>query len=277
MDRLPVALVLLAFALHVLGERRTAVITGRPRDREARRRAVTFYVALAIILIALSSPLDSLSDRLFWAHMIQHLLLLVVAAPLIVLSQPWMSIWRPLPLGLRRKLARAVTRSRGLAPLRGLMRALTLPVVAWVVFNVNLVVWHMPGPYDATLSNPSLHVLEHTTFLVFGILFWAQALGCPPARVRLSYWQRIAYLAAAAVPNIGLSMFVAFAQHPLYGHYAELAHRPGGITALVDQQLGAGIMWTAGDLPFAIAIGWLAHRWLSEHEARTASVGASVT
>lgn len=277
MPELPVTFVLVAFGLHVLGERRAAVITGRPRSGEARRRALTFYAALVIILIALQSPLDSLSDKLFWAHMIQHLLLLVVAAPLIVLSQPWMSLWRPLPLGLRRTLARAVTGSRYMAPLRGLVRALTLPAVAWLVFNVNLVVWHMPGPYDATLSNTSLHVLEHTTFLVFGVLFWAYAFGCPPARKRLSYGQRIAYLAAAAVPNIGLSMFLAFAQHPLYSHYTQLAQRPGGITALADQQLGAGIMWTAGDLPFALAIAWLVHRWLSEHEARSARIGTSLT
>ena len=88
MDYLPAALVLAVFVLHVEGERRASALTGRPRDRDARRRALTFYAALATILVALQSPLDSLADELFWVHMIQHLLLLVVAAPLIVLSRP---------------------------------------------------------------------------------------------------------------------------------------------------------------------------------------------
>jgi putative membrane protein len=266
MDRVPPILVLAAFVLHLLGERRAVVLTGRPRDSGARRRALTFYAALATILIALQSPIDSLSDSLFWAHMIQHLLLLVVAAPLIVLSRPWMSLWRPLPLRLRRMLLRGLIRSPSLAPLRALFRVLTGAPAAWLLFNVSLVAWHMPGPYDLTLRNSSAHVLEHTLFLGTGILFWAQVAAYPPARIALSHAQRIAFLGAAAVVNIGLSMFLAFAQHPLYSHYAQLSHRPGGISALADQQIGAGLMWTAGDLPFAVAIAVLAHRWLTEQE-----------
>jgi putative membrane protein len=269
MDRLPLILVLAAFVLHLLGERRAVVLTGRPRDSGGRRRALTFYAGLGTILIALQSPLDSLSDSLFWAHMVQHLLLLVVAAPLIVLSRPWMSIWRPLPLRLRRLLLRGLTRSRFLAPLRALFRVLTEPAAAWLLFNVSLVAWHMPGPYDLTLRNPAAHVLEHALFLGTGILFWAQVAACPPARTTLSYAQRIAFLGTAAVVNIGLSMFLAFAQHPLYSHYAQLAHRPGGISALADQQIGGGIMWTAGDVPFTIAISLLVQRWLATQEAMT--------
>ncbi len=235
-----------------------------------------FYAGLATILVALQSPLDSLADKLFWAHMVQHLLLLLVAAPLIVLSRPWMSIWRPLPLRLRRGLSRSVIRSPYLAPLRALFRVLTEPSAAWLLFNVSLVVWHMPGPYDLTLRNSSAHILEHAMFLGFGILFWAQVAACPPARTTLSYGQRIAFLGATAVVNVGLSMFLAFAQHPLYSHYAQLAHRPGGISALADQQIGAGLMWTAGDLPFAIAIAILAHRWLAGHDESTSELGTTV-
>jgi putative membrane protein len=270
-DQLPLVLVLAALGLHVLGERRAVALTGRPRDGGARRRAMTFYAALAVIVFALESPIDSLSEQLFWVHMIQHLLLLVVAAPLIVLARPWMSIWRPLPLGARRAIARTVTRSRCLAPLRALARLVTQAPGAWLVFNLNLVLWHMPGPYDATLRSTWVHVLEHATFLGFGVLFWAQVAARAPARTRLSYGQRIAFLAAAAIPNIGLSMFLAYAQHPLYSHYAALVQRPGGISALTDQQIGAGFMWTAGDLPFAIAIGLLAQRWLDRHAAVASS------
>jgi putative membrane protein len=272
-DHLPTVVVAAAFVLHLLGERRAAVLTGRPRDRQARRRAMMFYAGLAVILIALQSPLDGLSDQLFWAHMIQHLLLLVVAAPLIALAQPWLSIWRPLPLGLRRALARTVVRSPRLAWVRALFRLLLQPPVAWLLFNVSLVAWHMPGPYDLTLQNSSAHVVEHMSFLLFGILFWAQVAAVPPAPKSLSYERRIVFVAGSMVCNVGLSMFLAFAQHPLYSHYAHLAHRPGGISALADQQMGAGFMWTAGDLPFAIAIGILAQRWLAQHEERTGVSG----
>ena len=277
MDYLPLVLVVAAVVLHVLGERRAVALTRRRRDPAARRRALMFYAAMAVIVLALESPIDSLSDELFWVHMIQHLLLLMVAAPLIVLARPWISIWRPLPLSLRRAVARTAVRSRLFAPLRALAHAATGPVAAWLIFNVNLVLWHMPGPYDATLESNAVHVLEHTTFLVFGILFWAQVAAYPPARTRLSYGQRIAYLAAAAIPNIGLSMFLAYAQHPLYSHYAALVHRPGGISALTDQEIGAGFMWTAGDLPFAIAMGLLAQRWLDAHAARPTRVRTPLT
>jgi putative membrane protein len=275
-DKLPTALTLLAFALHVLGERRTAVITGRPRDRLARSRALTFYAGLLTILIALQSPLDSLAGKLFWAHMIQHLLLLLVAAPLIVLGQPWMSIWRAFPLRFRRTLAKTVVRSRYLAPLRVLFGALASPAGAWLAFNVNLVIWHLPGPYDLTLRDLGVHVLEHGSFLVFGILFWAQVIGVRPASCSLSHFARIAYLAGTMISNIGLSMYLAFAQHPLYAPYAMLAHRPGGISALADQQMGAGFMWTAGDLPFGIAIAILMHHWLVQHDAEASSVATTV-
>lgn len=274
LDHLPLALTLIASVLYLVGERRAAVITGRPRDRS---RALTFYAGLLAILVALESPIDALADKLFWVHMLQHLLLLVVAAPLIVLSQPWMSIWRPLPLGLRRALARTVAHARALAPLRALFGALASPAGTWLAFNVNLVVWHLPGPYDETLGNIDVHVLEHSAFLGFGILFWSQVIGAAPVRARLPILVRIGYVAGAAVANIGLSMYIAFAQHPLYSVYAALAHRPGGISALADQQMGAGFMWTAGDMPFAVAIAVLVHRWLAAHEAVTPVSGPGVT
>ena len=275
-DYLPTALVLLAFALHVNGERRAAVRTGRPRSREARHRALMFYAGLVAILIALSAPVDSLADRLFWVHMIQHLLLLVVAAPLIVLGQPWMSIWRPLPLGFRRGVAGTAIRAAWLAPLRGAFRALSSPVGAWLAFNLALVIWHLPGPYDLTLRSSYVHALEHATFLAVGILFWSQVTALAPVREGLPIPKRIGYVASASVVNIGLSMYLAFAQHALYGAYASLAHRPGGISALADQQMGAGFMWTAGDMPFAIAIALLVQSWLAANEAATARLGQRV-
>lgn len=263
-DDLPLVLIVVVFSLHLLGERRAAARTGRPRDRRARRRALTFYAGLLTILVALTGPIDALAGQLFWVHMIQHLLLLVVAAPLIVLSRPWASLWRPFPLRWRRPVARTLARSPFCAPIRGSARALNRPPGAWIAFNLNLVFWHLPGPYDLTLQNIYVHILEHTTFLLFGILFWLQV-----TKAKLPYSLRIGYIAATMLINVGLSIVLAFAQHPLYGPYAELAHRPGGISALADQQIGAGIMWAFGDLPLAIALALLVHSWLATQEART--------
>ena len=222
--------------------------------------------------IALAPPLETLSKQLLWAHMIEHLLLLLVAAPLIVAGAPWMSLWRPLPLGLRRSIARTVLRSRYCAPLRAVGHALATPVGAWLAFSINLVMWHLPVFYDATLTNTSVHAIEHITFVVFGILFWAQLIPSPPMKPSLSYQGRIVYVVAALIPNVGVSMYLAFSRSALYAPYAELLHRPGGISALTDQQIAAGIMWSVGDVPFGIAITVLAHRWLVEHEQRTAGL-----
>jgi putative membrane protein len=273
-DSLPLGLTWVALALHLIGERRAVVLTGRPRDRRARSRALMFYAGLLAIFLALGSPIETLAEKLLWAHMIEHLLLLLVAAPLIVLSAPWMSLWRPLPLGFRRAVAKTVVRSPYLAPVRAIGRALGRPLGAWLAFCVNLVLWHLPALYDLTLRNTTVHALEHITFLLFGIVFWAQVIPSPPFKPSLSYVGRIGYVAAAMIPNVGVSMLLAFSSSPLYAPYAELAHRPGGISALADQQIAAGIMWSAGDLPFGIAIALLVHLWLAEHEARTSRLGA---
>ncbi|MBV8430446.1 MAG: cytochrome c oxidase assembly protein, partial [Solirubrobacterales bacterium] len=117
-----VVLTMVTLALHLLGERRARRRTGRPRGKRARRRALAFYAGLAIILVALLPPIGTLSAQLFWVLMIQRLLLLTVAAPLIALGQPWISLWRPFPPRVRRPVTRAVTRSPACAPIRGLFR-----------------------------------------------------------------------------------------------------------------------------------------------------------
>ncbi len=268
-DDLPAVLIVVTFAWYLFGERRAAARHKGPRARPARERALAFYAGLLIVLIALSPPVNALTGKLFWAQMIQRLLLLTAAAPLIALARPWISLWRPFPPWLRRPVARAVTRSLSLAPIRGLFRALARPPGAWLAFSINLVFWHLPGPNDQTLRNGYAHLLADGAFLLFGIFFWIQVTGSSRATSPPAYSRRIGYVASAMLTNVGLAIFLAFAQHPLYAPYAELAHRPGGITALADQQIGAGVMWAAGDLPFTIALALLVQHWLAAHEART--------
>jgi putative membrane protein len=280
LDQLPLLLVFIAFVLHVLGERRVSRLLGRPRDTVAKLRAASFYAALAVTVVALAGPVDSQAPKLLWVHMVQHVLLMAVAAPLVALAAPWMSIWRPLPLGLRRTLAKTVARSRPCAPLRVTGRLLGRPAWAWIAFNADLLAWHVPAAYDLTLRSEPVHVLEHVTFLLFGVLVWAQMIDSPPLRSRLGMSARVYYCVSAMVPGWVLSLVLAFATHPLYSSYANLSSRPGGISALVDQQLAGGVMLGLGSLASTLYVFWALYRWLGEDPAqraarRRASVGAS--
>ncbi len=263
---LPLALVLLALALHLLGERRATIKTGRPRSAIAHRRALSFYAGLLAVIVALVGPVDSLAPKLFWVHMLQHVLLLTVAAPLIVLGAPWMAIWRPLPLRFRRVVARAIARSPALAVVRVVGRLLGRPGPAWIAFSANLVFWHVPFAYDLTLRSTAVHVLEHVTFMLFGVLLWAQVLDSPPLRLRLSQIHRVYYIVGATIVGWLISLVLAFASQPLYPAYAALVHRPGGISALADQQLAGGIMLGPGSLAATVFVFVGLYRWLGRSE-----------
>jgi putative membrane protein len=256
----PAVIVVTLAILYRVGDWST--VTPR-RERAAQRwRSACFYAALAVLAIALESPIDVLSARLFWVHMIQHVLLLVVAAPLFVLARPWLRLWRSLPLGARRWLARGVSRGAGTAPLRAVSRTLGRPTPSFLAFSVVLLGWHVPVLFDATLRSTALHALEHTLFFCTAIMFWKQVIPSPPLHVRLHAPQRVLYVVAAMIVSWALAVILALAPQPLYGFYAHQASRPGGISALADQQLAAGIMWVPGSVTFLIVVFVYVHRWL---------------
>jgi putative membrane protein len=235
---------------------------GRRERAERRWRTILFAAGLCSILLAVSPPVDRLSDSLFWMHMVQHVVLIEVAAPLIVLSRPWNRLWRPFPLSLRRTIARGVARSGWAAPLRVAGRGLAVPTVAFVLMNGALVLWHVPALYDGALAHPFVHELEHLTFFATALLFWAHLLGDGPFRVRVSLPARAAFAVGAMLVGWGLAVVIATAESPLYSHYADLTTRPLGLSALADQQLAAGIMWVPASVPWilvaiACVYGWL--------------------
>jgi putative membrane protein len=262
----PVLLVAVALVLHVAGERRAARLRRRPRDRRARLRSCSFYAGLVVIVISLEGPIDTYAEKLFWVHMIQHVLLLTVAAPLIVLGAPWNSVWRPLPLGLRRSVAGTVAKAGWMAPLRAVGRSLGSPAGAFLAFSVDLIVWHIPAAYDLTLQRLWVHALEHTTFLLVGILLWAQVLDSAPLRRRLRSDHRVYYMVGASAVSWLLSLVLAFAPSALYPVYAHMASRPGGISALTDQQLAAGVMLGPGSVPMMLFVFFGLYRWLGSEE-----------
>jgi putative membrane protein len=261
----PLFLVAVAAVLYRLGGRRRV---SRPEGYEQLGRTVAFALGLLAILIAVDSPLDPLADTLFAAHMAQHVLLLAVAPPLLVASAPWNRLWQPLPLRFRRTVARAVVQSPRWRPLRAAAHALAHPLCAWTLLNVTIVVWHVPALYDFTLRSAWAHELEHSLFLLTGLLFWGAVFDSPPFRARLDWLWRVAFVTTGMLVGWVLALVLAFAPSPLYPAYAELAHRPGGLTALADQQLAAGVMWVPGSLAYTVAIIVFFYRWLGPTPAR---------
>ena len=257
----PLVIVIDLAILYRLGDRRTV----RPmRTRGAQHlRSAAFYGSLIVLAIALSSPLDILSDDLFWAHMVQHVLLMLVAAPLMVLARPWVRLWRSVPLTARRRIARTLSRDQRAAPLRTVVRALGRPATALVAFTATLAVWHVPVMFDATLRSAPLHALEHTLFFLTAVALFKHVIDSPPLRSPLDDPRRILFTTTAMVVSWALAVVLALAPHPLYGHYAALASRPGGISALADQQIAAGVMWVPGSVTFVLVIFAYIHRWLA--------------
>ncbi len=258
--------VALAATLYALGSRRR-------RDRPQPLQALAFCASLLVIVVALCSPIDYYADDLFWVHMVQHVLLLSVAPPLLLLGRPWPRMWRAFPLEPRTKVARTIALSRRLAPVRALAR----PVPAWVLFNATFVGWHIPGAYDATLTSGVVHALEHAMFFFTGLLFWARVIDPGPLRPRLVWPVRIAYAAGTMVVGWLLAIALVLVPHPIYGYYAALHTRPGGITALTDQQLAAGVMWVPGSLAYGITFILGFYRWLEPDQAPSPTPAAFPT
>jgi cytochrome c oxidase assembly factor CtaG len=240
------------------------------RSGWGRWRALAFWAGLAVILIAVDTPLETLARQLFWAHMTQHLLLIMVAAPLLVVGAPWLQIWRGLPLSIRRPVARTIVRHPVLRMPGRAFAWLSAPIGAFILSTANLWAWHWPAAYDLTLRNHAVHHLEHALFLGLGILFWAQLIDQHPFHARLTQLKRVVYVFLAAIQAWALAGVLAFATAPYYA-YALVPSRPGGISALTDQQFGAGIMWVPGSLTYSIVFLTCLYLWFRDEDARGAS------
>jgi len=254
----PILYVTVAGLLYWLGGRR------RP-EVPPPLRTTAFVAGLVTIVLALDSPIDGFADKLFWVHMFQHVLLLTVAPPLILLGRPWPRMWRALPLEVRTSVGRGLARSRSAAPLRAIAR----PAPAWLLFNVTVVAWHLPAAYNATLTSNAIHQVEHAMFFFTGLLFWARVVNPGPLRPRLKWPLRAAYVVGSMIVGWVLAITLVVVEHPLYAHYAALAVRPGGISPMTDQQLAAGMMWVPGSIAYTIAAFICVYRWLEPQSART--------
>ncbi len=217
------------------------------RARRRRRRALAFYAGLAVLALTVASPIDYEADRYFSVHMIQHLLLMFAAPMLIVAGAPWVTFAFGLPVKVRRKVGRALLVSPRTAWLRKVGRALNTPWVAVVAFNVVMVTWHLPVPFDVAERNSAVHIwLMHGSFFVAGLFFWMQFIESHPFRPRLHPGAQIYALlgtnAVMTVLAISMSWLTADSWYSVYAHVPGVTFSP-----FADQQIGAGILWICGD------------------------------
>lgn len=262
---------LLLLALWIAGGRRP--VAGARVRREPAWRTAAFLGGLA----ALAGPelLSQGAESLFWVHMDQHLLLLTVAPPLLLLGAPWTRALRGVPLGVRRTVARAIYRGRAAAVLLATWRALRSPRPVVAIFLVNLWAWHLAALYQLTLADGLVHHLEHALLFLTGLALWALLVDSPPLFAGLAPGARIVVATVAMMGCWAMAVVLAFAPYAFYAGYAGLASRPGGFSALTDQQLGAGMMWGPGSIPLGIVVFVSLAAWLQESEvAETARVGA---
>ncbi len=228
-----------------------------------------FVAGAAAMFLALVSPLDALSDHyLFSAHMLQHLILILIVPPLLITGQS-------------EKFVRSVLAIPALARIE---RVLTRPALAWTLAAGALWLWHWPVLYDAALGDENVHIVEHLCFLVTATIFW-WPIFAPVASARMESTHAIIYLATAAVSNSLLAILLTFAKPGLYPAYVHPADPLGiiamlrdgcGITPTVDQQLGGLLMWVPGGLIYLGAIMFVMARWYSKPEARGRAVGVGL-
>src|SRR5947208_10997216 len=226
----------------------------------ATSRVAAFYGGLAVCVLALLSPIDTYGDVSFADHMVQHLLLILVAAPLFALGTPITLLLRAARPETRKRIVLPILQSRPVS-------ILTRPVVAWLLFAVVQYATHFTGFYNAAENHVGIHALEHGSYLLSGVLFWWPVVGLDPAPHRLSYPARILYVVLAMPFSAFLGVAIISASAPLYAHYAHLPP-PWASGVMNDQNDAGALMWEVGGIASLIAVLFVAAAWFRHDEAR---------
>jgi putative membrane protein len=243
------------------------VMLGRARAAHLllRRLAVAFGGSILALSADLLSPLDGLSGVLFSAHMVQHLLLILVAAPLLAVSRPLAQLLWALPRPWRRALGRL--RAGGMV-WRQVRRFFGQPLAIWALHAGALWLWHLPVLYEAALVSEPVHALEHATFLLTALLFWNVLLAGSHSPRRSG--MGVLYTFTMALQGSLLGALITFTAQPWYSTYAEQLN-PWGLTPLADQQLAGAIMWVPSGAVYVLAACWLFVTWLNAVERRASA------
>ncbi|WP_258187457.1 cytochrome c oxidase assembly protein [Trinickia symbiotica] len=234
---------------------------GRPKRNAC---LIAFAAGWLVLATALVSPLDSLSEALFSAHMVQHESMMIVAAPLLVAGRP-LGIW---VWALPRRARSGVGRAVHWRPWRAFWRWIVSPVPAWILHAAALWAWHAPVLFEAALANPLIHTLQHASFLITALLFWWSIVGDGATRRRSGHAMLSLFTTMAHTGALGA--LITLAPGLWYPSYIEPASALG-IDPLRDQQLGGLIMWVPAALAYLLAALGVAGRWLARGRALPAA------
>lgn len=232
----------------------------RHAPRDARRER-SFYGGLATLAVALVSPLDGLAGSLASAHMVQHMLILLLAAPLLARSRPLGVLLRLVPMDVTRAMWRWLRRV-GLG--RGRLDRMLRPVVLWFLYVGALWFWHASGPYLAALESDWIHATEHATFAAVGIGFWSVVWGFGRAAPAPGF--RVLMVFAAAMHGVLLAALLTFAAAPWYPVYSA-STAPFGLDPLTDQQLAGLVLWIPSGLVYVGVALVLVIRWIAADDS----------
>jgi len=227
-------------------------------------RAVSFLLGLLSLLIALASPLDTFSGFVLTAHMMQHMLLMMLAPPLILLGAPIVPLVRGLPVFAAREFAGPFLNWR-VANRVG--DALIHPIVALLLMGTVMFAWHTPRLYELALASSSWHQVEHACFFLVSLIFWWPVIQPWPSRTRWPRWAVVPYLLVADLENTALSATLVFSDRLLYPSY-DAVPRLFGFSALHDQAAAGAIMWVMGSLAFVVPAIVIAVQCLQSNRRR---------
>lgn len=257
-------IVVFIVVLHEVGLSRLHLRSDALRTRRRRRRSFAFYAGLLALLVAIVSPIDYWSGRYFFVHICEHLLIGFLAPVLIVYGAPWVPLMHALPVGMRRKVGRALAFGAWAKPLRLLARWVGTPWFAVLSFNITMVIWHLPALFDLGERNGMVHIwLMHGSLFITGVLFWLQIIPSHPFRPKMSpFWQGGAIIGTNIVMFIlamAMSIFSSSSWYPVYDHLSGVSLSP-----FADQQIGAAILWICGDFWAAPALMLVIRRAIDE-------------
>jgi cytochrome c oxidase assembly factor CtaG len=221
-------------------------------------RAASFLVGLFLVWGALGSPLVAYQHELLTVHMIQHLLLMTIAPPLILLGEPQLAFWYALPQSGHAFISRWLDQPF----VRRFARAALAPAVCWTIATVTLVAWHVPALFTLALHSAVWHFAEEASFFGAGLLFWWPVIRPWPSVAAVPQWSTLLYLFFATLPCDALSGFLVFSDRVAYPAYFSMP-RHTGFSVLQDQQCAAALMWTGVTLVYLVPAAVLSTRLLS--------------
>jgi cytochrome c oxidase assembly factor CtaG len=248
------------------------VLRRRAPGRWHGGRLAAFLGGLAAIYLALASPIEPFADLLLQVHMVQHLLLMMAAPPLLWLGAPLFPLLRGLPRPVRVSWVGPLLAA---PPLRRLFGRLTHPAAALLLFLAVTWLWHAPPVYDLALRSHGWHYLEHACFLGAALLFWYPVVRPYPARPRWSPWLLFPYLILADLSNTALAALLTFSDRLLYPYYGEAPHL-AGLSPLDDQAAAGVLMWVPGSAAFLLPLAGIGVRLLSGQESGVRGQGSGV-